>query len=121
MEKRTVVVIDDDPVCTGLLLAILGDEYRVMTANSGDAAIEMFASIRPNLIFVDITMPNINGYQVIKFIKDQPETANIPIVVVSSLVEASDQELALKIGADDYLTKPIMPNDVQKTIDRFLS
>ncbi|WP_144212480.1 response regulator [Shewanella donghaensis] len=120
MDKAKIVVIDDDPVCTGLLLAILGDEHLVMTANSGDAAIEILSTVRPDLIFLDITMPNINGYQVIKFIRDQPETAKTPVVVVSSLVENSDQQFALKLGADDYLTKPIMPDSIQRTIDTFL-
>lgn len=120
MDKAKIVVIDDDPVCTGLLLAILGDEHLVMTANSGDAAIEILSTVRPDLIFLDITMPNINGYQVIKFIRDQPETAKTPVVVVSSLVENSDQQFALKLGADDYLTKPIMPDAIQRTIDTFL-
>lgn len=121
MDKSKIVIIDDDPICTGLLLAILGDDYLVMTANSGDAAIELLSTVRPNLIFLDITMPNVNGYQVIKFIKEQSETAHIPIVVVSSLVERSDQLFALKLGADHYLTKPIMPDAVQRTIDTYLT
>ncbi|MCL1067815.1 response regulator [Shewanella olleyana] len=120
MEKSKIVVIDDDPVCTSMLLAILGDDYIVLTANSGDGAIELLSSVEPNLIFLDITMPDINGYQVMKYVKEQTSNKEVPIVVVSSLVEESDQDFALKLGADDYLTKPIQPNAVQKMMDKYL-
>ncbi|MEZ9142018.1 MULTISPECIES: PleD family two-component system response regulator [unclassified Shewanella] len=120
MDKSKILVIDDDPVCTSMLLAILGDDYLVMTANSGDGAIELLSSVEPDLIFLDITMPDVNGYQVIKYVKKHSLNQQVPIVVVSSLIEESDQDFALKLGADDYLTKPILPNNVQKMVDKYL-
>ncbi|WP_394129448.1 PleD family two-component system response regulator [Shewanella maritima] len=120
MAQAKILVIDDDPVCTGLVLAILGDEYLVMTANSGEGAIELLSNLTPDLIFLDITMPDINGYQVLKQVKAKTNTSNIPVVVISSLAEASDQEFAIKLGADDYLTKPILPDAVQRVLTKFL-
>ncbi|MCZ4339798.1 response regulator [Shewanella colwelliana] len=121
MDKAKILVIDDDPVCTGVLLAILGDDYEVASANSGSGAIEVLTAMRPNLILLDITMPNINGYQVIKHLKSDDSTATIPVIVISSLVEESDKEFALKLGADDYLTKPIQPNAIQAMLDQYLA
>ncbi|MCL1143683.1 response regulator [Shewanella gaetbuli] len=121
MNSKQILVIDDDPVSTGILLAILGDEHRVVSANSGSAAIELLINMHPDLILLDINMPNINGYQVIKHLKGNPETADIPIVVISSLTEESDQEFGKRVGADSYLTKPISPSDIQCTIEKFLA
>ncbi|WP_119967756.1 response regulator [Shewanella japonica] len=120
MDKAKILVIDDDPICTSMILALLGDDYLVLTANSGDGAIEVLSSMKPDLVFVDITMPDVNGYQVIKYMKEHELTQHVPVVVISSLTEESDQKLALKIGANEYLTKPILPNTVQLTVDKYL-
>lgn len=120
MDQAQILVIDDDPVCTGMLLAILGDDHQVFSANSGSGAIELLSTITPSLILLDINMPNVNGYQVIKHIKSSPKTANIPVIVISGLTESSDQEFALKMGADDYLTKPIQPAAIQDTLEKYI-
>ncbi|QBF82694.1 response regulator [Shewanella maritima] len=119
MDQAKILIIDDDPVCAGLLLAILGDDYLVMSANSGEGAIEILNSMTPDLIFLDIAMPNINGYQVIKHIQQTTDTPP-PVVVISSLAEASDKEFALKLGANGYLTKPIVPNEIQGILSHYL-
>lgn len=120
MERAKILIIDDDPVCTGLLLAILGDDYQVTTANSGSGGIDVLNSLHPDLIFLDITMPEVNGYEVLKFLKSDSAQANIPVVVISSLVETSDRDFALKLGANDYVNKPIMPDVIQKMVDQYL-
>jgi CheY-like chemotaxis protein len=120
MDRAKILVIDDDPICTGVLLAILGDDYQVFSANSGSGALDLLSSIRPDLILLDITMPNINGYHVIKYLKNDLQTSHIPIVVISGLVEKSDQDFAINLGADDYLTKPILPNDIQAMLNKYI-
>ncbi len=120
MERATILIIDDDPVCTGVLLAILGDDYQVSTANSGSGGIDILQTISPDLVLLDITMPEVNGYQVLKFLKGDSVRAKIPVVVISTLVESSDREFALKLGADDYINKPVMPEAIQKVVDKYL-
>lgn len=120
MQRAKILIIDDDPVCTGLLLAMLGDDYQVTTANSGSGGIEILNLSLPDLIFLDITMPEVNGYQVLKFLKSDSSLANIPVVVISGLVESSDRDFALKLGANDYVNKPIMPDVIQKVVDHYL-
>lgn len=120
MEKAKILIIDDDPVCTGILLAMLGDDYQLTTANSGCGGIEILNTLMPDLIFLDITMPEVNGYQVLKSLNEDPVTAKIPVVIISTLVEVSDREFALKLGADDYICKPIMPKLIQRMIEKYL-
>ena len=120
MERAKILIIDDDPVCTGVLLAMLGDDYHVTTANSGSGGIEILNSMIPDLILLDITMPEVNGYQVLKFLKTDSSRANIPVVVISTLVDSSDRDFALKLGANDYINKPIMPDVIQKMVDQYL-
>lgn len=120
METATILIIDDDPVCTGVLLSILGDDYHVTTANSGSGGIDIIDASIPSLVLLDITMPEVNGYQVIQHLKSDPRTADIPIVVISTLVEDVDRALALKLGANDYINKPVMPKEVQDKVYKYL-
>ena len=120
MERAKILIIDDDPVCTGVLLAMLGDDYQVTTANSGSGGIDILNSMIPDLILLDITMPEVNGYQVLKFLKADSSRANIPVVVISTLVDSSDRDFALKLGANDYVNKPIMPDVIKKIVDQYL-
>lgn len=120
MELAKILVIDDDPICNGLLLAILGDDYQVISVNSGRGGIDAIDSLHPDLILLDITMPQVNGYQVIKHLKNDPLRSAIPIIVISSLTEPSDREFALELGADDYISKPVMPTVIQDKVDKYL-
>ncbi|AQS37907.1 Response regulator receiver domain protein [Shewanella psychrophila] len=120
MERAKILIIDDDPVCTGVLLAILGDDYQITTANSGSGGIDILSSLTPDLIFLDITMPEVNGYQVLKYLKGDLSRSQIPVVVISTLVETSDRDFALKLGANDYINKPIMPDVIQNVVEQYL-
>lgn len=120
MSRAKILIIDDDPVCTGVLLAMVGDDYEVTAVNSGSGGIEVMKSLVPDLILLDITMPHVNGYQVIQHLKGSEETAKIPLVVISSLAEQSDKDFALKLGVDDYITKPVMPDAIQEIIEAYL-
>ena len=116
MKKSRILVVDDDPVCSSLLLSILGDDYQVTTVNSGADVIDIANIQRPNVIFLDIMMPGKNGYQVLKDLKDDPQTSKLPVIIVSALSEESDENLALRIGADGYIAKPIIPSDVYEAL-----
>ncbi|MCG9697593.1 response regulator [Shewanella sp. Isolate11] len=119
MSKAKILVVDDDPVCTGVLLSLLGEDYEVISANSGSSAISLLDSFSPQLIFLDITMPDVNGYHVLKHLKDEQEST-LPVVVISSLTEDSDKDFAKKLGADDYVSKPIMPDAIYKIVAKYL-
>jgi two-component system cell cycle response regulator len=106
-----ILVVDDHPLNVKLLAAKLGhDYYIVMTADNGTDALVKVKTEKPDLVLLDVMMPDMNGFDVCKLIKSDPETAHIPVVMVTALSDASDRVKGLEAGADDFLTKPI--NDV---------
>ena len=107
MVRRHVLVVDDSPtdrqVATGLLQK---QGYVVTTAVDGEDALEKVAAERPPLIVLDIILPKMNGYQVLRQLKTAPETRDIKVILVSSKNQESDRFWGLKQGADDYIAKP---------------
>ncbi|MBT7648728.1 MAG: PleD family two-component system response regulator, partial [Rhodospirillaceae bacterium] len=103
-----ILVVDDQPLNVKLLEAKLTSEYYdVLTANGGAAAIRIATEERPDLILLDVMMPDMDGYEVCRVLRDQPATMHIPIVMVTALSDSADRVLGLEAGADDFLTKPV--------------
>ncbi|HEX5726743.1 MAG TPA: response regulator [Longimicrobiaceae bacterium] len=102
-----LLVVDDDPVNAELLAELLRAlEYRVVTTLSGAAALEAVRERRPELVLLDVMMPGMNGYEVCRRLKADPETAAIPVVFVTALSDTDDKVRAIEAGGDDFLTKP---------------
>jgi len=105
--KRHVLVVDDSPTDRQLVTTLLLKEgYVVTTAIDGEDALEKVAAERPPLIVLDIILPKMNGYQVLRQLKATPETRDIKVILVSSKSQESDRFWGLKQGADDYIAKP---------------
>jgi two-component system cell cycle response regulator len=103
-----ILVVDDIEANVRLLEAKLTNEYyEVLTANDGPTALEMAASERPDIILLDVMMPGMDGFQVCRRLKDDPDTRHIPVVLVTALDGRSDRVTGLESGADEFLTKPI--------------
>ena len=103
-----ILVVDDDAINVRLLEARLVAEYfEVRTAMTGHEALKITESERFDLILLDVMMPDVSGYDVCAALKASPRTANIPVVMVTSLDQAEDRVRGLESGADDFLTKPI--------------
>lgn len=112
-EKMTILVVDDRPANIHLLAGILSPVYRVKAATSGEKAISIAeGALKPDLILLDIMMPIMDGYTVCRYLKNNPKTANIPIIFVTGKSETVDEEKGFKMGAVDYITKPISPSIV---------
>jgi two-component system cell cycle response regulator len=106
-----ILIVDDTPLNLKLLQAKLTHEYYlVITAENGQEALEKVESEKPDLILLDIMMPGMNGFEVCTKLKENPITANIPVVIVTALSDVTDRVRGLEAGADDFLTKPI--NDI---------
>mgnify|MGYP001405860758 FL=1 len=111
--KKKVLVVDDEKDIVDILKYNLEreNEFEVLTAKNGREAIELAQSI-PDLILLDIMMPELNGFEVCKQLKNNSETAKIPVIFLTAKENEIDEILGLEIGADDYISKPISPRKV---------
>ncbi len=105
----TILIVDDVPENIDILGGILSDFYNVKVATNGRKALQLAETVQPDLILLDIMMPDMDGYQVCTSLKQNPTTAAIPVIFVTALSDNADQERGFAVGAVDFLTKPINP------------
>lgn len=101
-----ILLVDDNFETLKLLQRVLQNDYHVTFAQSGDAALELLGRYLFDLVLLDMMMPGLNGLDVLKMMRSDPETANIPVVVLSAMSRGKDVVTALQAGANDYVTKP---------------
>jgi diguanylate cyclase (GGDEF)-like protein len=105
-KKNTLLVVDDENVNLKVLNHILGQEYTIYTAKNGISAIEKVREYKPDLILLDIMMPDMDGYQTLSTIRADEEIKNIPVIFITGLDSDEDEEKGLSLDAADYITKP---------------
>jgi len=104
---KKILVVDDEPFNVEILKGLLSKKYDVETAANGEEAFTKVKQISPDLILLDVIMPEIDGYEVCRQLKSDQKTRNIPIVMVTCLTDRNDRIKAIEAGADDFLSKPI--------------
>lgn len=110
MTSRTILVVDDEPfICRSLTFVLRKDAYRVLEARNGEEALAAIREHRPDLVFLDVMMPKINGIQVTEQVRADPELVNVKIILLTARGQESDRELGKTAGAFDYMTKPFSP------------
>jgi len=106
--KVKILIVDDEPSIRKLIKLILSlEQYDIAEASNGSAALEQIKANLPDLVLLDVMMPEPDGWEVIKILKDNPETMHIPIVFVTAQNDISDKMKALELGANGYLEKPL--------------
>jgi len=106
--SNLILVVDDDPANCELLASLLQDSgYEVVVASDGRRSLDEFARTRPDLVLLDVQMPVVNGFEVCRRLKCNPESRLVPVVLVTGLAASEDRVRGLEAGADDFLIKPI--------------
>jgi CheY-like chemotaxis protein len=112
-DKQTILLVDDVKFNLNLLVDTLKGDYRTVVAKNGEQALDRARSQRPDLILLDILLPDIDGYEVCRRLKADPATADIPIIFITAKGEVEDETKGLELGAVDYITKPFSTAIVQ--------
>jgi DNA-binding response OmpR family regulator len=103
---KNILIIEDDEFLRGLISKKLASEgFAVISAIDGEKGIEKARDQNPDLILLDLLLPNVDGYEVLQKMKENPATSHIPIIVVSNLGQSEDIDKAMKLGATDFLIK----------------
>lgn len=124
MNRRqdTLLIVDDERFNINILKDLLEPDYDIMVAKNGTQALERAtSSTRPDLVLLDIMMPGMDGYQVLARLKADNATLNIPVIFITALGDATDEEKGLKLGAVDYISKPFSPPIVQARINTHIA
>ncbi len=109
MKEFTVLVVDDEPANIDILKDILIQQYQVKVAPNGEIALKIVSKAPPDLILLDVMMPDLDGLEVCRRLKANPQTAAIPVIFVTALGQGEDEERGFDVGAVDYIAKPIVP------------
>ncbi len=116
---ETILIIEDDPaMLRGLRDNFEFEGYHVQTAADGDAGLKAALAIRPDLIILDLMLPKVNGYEICRFLRE--EQLDMPILMLTAKSQESDVILGLKLGADDYITKPFSIKELLARAEAFL-
>jgi two-component system, OmpR family, alkaline phosphatase synthesis response regulator PhoP len=121
ISKRKILIVDDEPDVRELIKRILSKDNLVIEASNGEEAVYIAKSKRPDIIFMDMMMPRMDGLNACHAIKTGEGTRNIPVIILTAVDMEGNRQLAKEIwGADEYITKPFGPRTLFEAIDRFL-
>jgi len=111
--KDTILVVDDTPTNLGVLFDSLEDAgYRVLVSTDGESALEVVQNISPDIILLDVMMPDIDGFETCRRLKSNSDTAKIPVIFMTALSDVYDEVKGLELGAVDYIIKPFQVETV---------
>lgn len=119
---RTILIIEDEPsimTFASKLLEIMG--HRILRAEDGATGLKVLAQETPDLVLLDLMIPGIDGWAVIRQMKDDPRLARIPVIVFSAFAEPSKIEAAKEMGVTEYLVKPLSASKLRETIETVLA
>lgn len=117
---KRVLCIEDEVEMIELIRLILGrEEFEVMGAMGGEQGLEVMKKNRPDLVLLDLMMPDMDGWEVYRYMKASKELSNIPVIIVTAKAQSIDKALGLKVAkVDDYITKPFGPQELLESVNR---
>lgn len=119
--KQTILIVDDEPDAIELIdFNLRAAGFRTAAANSGDEALKQAREVLPDLIVLDLMLPEVDGLEVCKILRRDPAMADVPIVMLTAKASELDRVLGLELGAGDYVTKPFSPRELVLRVKRLL-
>ncbi|MHC4077407.1 MAG: response regulator transcription factor [Planctomycetota bacterium] len=113
MTKLKVLVVDDEPfICRSLSFVLRKEDYEVFEARNGEEALEFIRKNQPDLVFMDVMMPKMNGFDVTRVVKSDPDLKHTKIILLTAKGQDADRATGVEAGADDYMTKPFSPTKI---------
>lgn len=117
----TVLIVDDSPTEVHAYQQMLEKHgFAVESASDGEASLKMAEDVRPDLILMDVVMPGMNGFQATRQLNKNPDTARIPIIIITTKDQETDKVWGLRQGARDYIVKPVKENDLISRVQAIL-
>ena len=121
MARFKVLVVDDEPfICRSLSFVLQKENYDVSEARNGEEALQVIRDIKPDLVFLDVMMPKMNGFDVTREVKSDPEFKGTKIILLTAKGQDADRAHGVEAGADDYMTKPFSPSKILERARRIL-
>ncbi len=121
MEKKKILIADDNENIRDALTYLLEDEgYALSMAKDGSDTLKKVREFRPDILFLDIMMPEMNGYEVCRVIKNDPQLKNTYIIMLTAKGQVAEQERGKEVGADEYIVKPFSPMEILSKIKNIL-
>jgi two-component system, OmpR family, alkaline phosphatase synthesis response regulator PhoP len=121
MRENKILVADDESEIRLMVNRMLGKDYFVLEAANGKEAVNVARLQKPDLVLMDIMMPDMDGYSACHAIKSDPETRNIPVIMVTGIEHELNLKLSREMGADGYITKPFSLEELVETVERFVT
>ncbi len=120
MDKRVLLVEDEKNIILGVRTCLDAVGYDVEIVEDGEEALNAVQREHPDLILLDLLMPKVDGFEVLKVLKGKDDTRKIPIIVLTAKAEEEDKQRAMDLGADSYMTKPFKPQELWDTLKHYL-
>ena len=120
-EQKTVLIVEDEPDAAELFAEMMRvNGFRVLKSYSSTPAIDMIASEQPDVVILDLMMPDVSGLEVLRFMRREPEYKDIPVIVVSAKSMPADIRTGMEAGASAYLTKPVGYLELKQAVEKFI-
>lgn len=122
MDNTKVLIVDDIPLNVLLIQKMLGKfSLNIITANDGQTALDCIESENIDLVLLDLMMPGISGYDVLEKLRSEDKTKQLPVVILSALNSSDDIKKAMALGANDFITKPIIMEKLHNTVSKYIN
>ena len=120
VQRSRILVIDDHPEIVRLIARLLAPLHDIITANNGEEGLQKVHDERPDLVISDVMMPKMSGFQLVERLREDPETARLPVLLLTARADGHDRVRGLRRGASDYLIKPFLPEELKARVDNLL-